>query len=53
MQSVLHGQKKVHMEKFKGILLGMAITTVSVLIAFKIKEMMDSAKVVPPKKSES
>ncbi len=41
------------MENLKGILVSVALTTVSVLIAFKIKEALDSAKVVPPKKAES
>jgi len=50
MQSVLFNLKNQKMENLKEILKGIAITTISVLIAFKIKEKLDSAKIVPPKK---
>lgn len=37
----------------KDVLKSIAITTVAVLIAFKVKEMLDKAKTVPPQKAES
>jgi len=38
--------------KLKEVLTTIALTTFSVLLALKVKEWMDSARVVPPRKVE-